>query len=269
MPMFPCLNTSTIQPVPLAEKLRLIAQAGFRHVELWNDEIDLHLKSTGESLADIRKRLDDNGLEVCSIIAAMGWAEAAENDVEAVYAECRRRSEQAAAVGSKWIVASPPMGPISTSLMQQRLIRLEQVAHEFQIRPMLEFLGFTEKYKSVNSVLEVIDHAQLKQTPVVGDIYHLIRGGGQLEDLLKFNPGQLGIFHINDLPADPPFAVQTDHDRVMLGEGLIDLNHAIALLRQIQFEGPVSLELFNKTLWQQDPLMVLKTGYERLTALLA
>ena len=30
MPMFPCLNISTIRPVPLAEKIPLIADAGFR-----------------------------------------------------------------------------------------------------------------------------------------------------------------------------------------------------------------------------------------------
>lgn len=268
MPMFPCLNTSTIQPVPLAEKLRLAAQAGFRHVELWNDEIDRHLRATGETLSDIRKRLDDNGLQVCSVIAAMGWAEVPENDVESLYAECTRRCEQAAAVGSKWIVASPPMGRVPVAQMQSRLLRLEKVAHSFQISPVLEFLGFTEQYKSVSSVLEVIASPELAHTPIVGDIYHLIRGGGRLEDLLQFKPGQLGIFHINDLPAEPPFAVQTDHDRVMLGEGVIDLNLSIALLRQISFNGPVSLELFNKKLWSQDPLTVLKTGFERLATLM-
>lgn len=269
MPMFPCLNTSTIQPVPLAEKLPLIAQAGFHHVELWNDEMDLHLQATGESLADIRRRLNDNGLQVCSIIAAMGWAEVAEADADALFDECARRCEQAAAVGSKWIVASPPMGRVPVAQMQSRLLRLEKIAHSFQIRPVLEFLGFTEQYKNVSSVIEVIASPELAHTPIVGDIYHLIRGGGQLEDLLQFGPGQLGIFHINDLPAEPPFAVQTDHDRVMLGEGLIDLKQSIALLRQIQFEGPVSLELFNKALWLQDPLTVLKTGFERVSKLLA
>ncbi|MCY2933900.1 MAG: sugar phosphate isomerase/epimerase [Planctomycetota bacterium] len=268
MPMFPCLNTSTIQPVPLSEKLKLIAQVGFRHVELWNDEIDLHLKTTGETLQDIHKRLQDHGLQVCSIIAAMGWAEAADSEVESVFDECRRRCEQATEVGSNWIVASPPMGPIEVVRMQERLIRLMKIAESYQIKLVLEFLGFTEKYKSVQSVLDVIHEPSLNHTPIVGDIYHLVRGGGRLEDLLLMKPGQLGIFHINDLPADPPFAVQTDHDRVMLGDGLIDLTRSVALLKQIQFEGPVSLELFNKRLWQQDPLRVLQTGFDRLTALI-
>lgn len=269
MPMYPCLNTSTIQPVALSKKLPLISKAGFRHVELWNDEIDLHLSVTGESILDVRKRIQDNGLTVCSVIAAMGWADAPEQEVDQVFDECRRRCEQAAQVGSNWIVASPPMGHVSVNVMTDRLLRLLEIAEQLQIKPILEFLGFTEQYHSVSSVLEVLQSPALASTPVVADIYHLIRGGGALEDLLKFKPGQLGIFHINDLPAEPDFLVQTDYDRVMLGEGLIDLKHSIGLLNEIQFEGPVSLELFNKQLWQANPADVLSFGFERLSALIA
>jgi 2-keto-myo-inositol isomerase len=77
------------------------------------------------------------------------------------------------------------------------------------------------------------------------------------------------MFHINDLPADPPVHVQTDFDRVMLGEGIVPLDVTIGLLRQVGYDGPVSLELFNETLWKADPADVLKTGYERLSRLLA
>ena len=269
MPMYPCLNTSTIQPVALSKKLPLISKAGFRHVELWNDEIDLHLSVTGESILDVRKRIQDNGLTVCSVIAAMGWAEAPEAEVDQVFDECKRRCDQAAQVGSKWIVASPPMGHVAVNVITDRLVKLLEITEQSHIQPMLEFLGFTEQYHSVGSVLEVLQSPALASTPIVADIYHLIRGGGALEDLLKFKPGQLGIFHINDLPAEPDFLVQTDYDRVMLGEGLIDLKHAIGLLKEIQFEGPVSLELFNKKLWQADPSDVLRFGFERLSALIA
>ena len=58
-------------------------------------------------------------------------------------------------------------------------------------------------------------------------------------------------------------------DRVMLGEGTLDLPHVIGLLKKIGYEGPVSLELFNETLWKTDPALVLRDGFERLHALLA
>jgi sugar phosphate isomerase/epimerase len=55
----------------------------------------------------------------------------------------------------------------------------------------------------------------------------------------------------------------------VLAQGLIDLKHSIGLLNEIQFEGPVSLELFNKQLWQANPADVLSFGFERLSALIA
>jgi len=53
----------------------------------------------------------------------------------------------------------------------------------------------------------------------------------------------------------------------MLGEGQIDLAAEIAVLREIGYEGTVSLELFNKELWAQNPTEVLKVGIERMREL--
>ncbi len=268
MPMFPCLNISTIRPVPLADKLQIIAKAGFRHVELWSDDMDLHLRQTGETVADLRRRIDDEGLTVQSVIAFMGWAEAPAAGLNTVLDECRRRAEQAAAVGSRAIVVSPPMEDLPEDLFAERFALVRQIAIEHGLVPMLEFLGFTQKYKSIDSIIGVSQRYPAGAVPIVADTYHLLRGGGRLEDILKISATELGIFHINDLPASPPVLTQTDFDRVMLGEGIVPLDLTISLLRQIGYNGPVSLELFNEKLWQADPADVLKTGFERLSRLL-
>jgi sugar phosphate isomerase/epimerase len=102
---------------------------------------------------------------------------------------------------------------------------------------------------------------------VVADVFHMIRGGGSVDDLLKLKSAQLANFHINDVPASPDPLTQTDADRVMLGEGIADLPHVIANLRSIGYCGPISLELFNRTLWEQDPAEVVGRGIDRLRAL--
>ena len=53
-----CLNSSTIKPTPILDKIRIAAKAGYEGIELWHDDIDLYLQSGGQ-LADIRKALDD------------------------------------------------------------------------------------------------------------------------------------------------------------------------------------------------------------------
>jgi sugar phosphate isomerase/epimerase len=41
----------------------------------------------------------------------------------------------------------------------------------------------------------------------------------------------------------------------------------IANLRTIGFHGPLSLELFNRDLWSQDPFEVIRKGLDRIRAL--
>ena len=53
----------------------------------------------------------------------------------------------------------------------------------------------------------------------------------------------------------------------MIGEGQIDLAAEIAVLREIGYEGTVSLELFNEELWAKDPSEVLKVGIDRMQEL--
>ncbi len=95
----------------------------------------------------------------------------------------------------------------------------------------------------------------------------MIRGGGSVDDLLTLEGDRLACFHINDVPAEPDPLTQKDEDRVMVGEGIADLPRVIANLRTIGYRGPLSLELFNRKLWEQDPLEVVTRGLERIRAL--
>ncbi len=50
------LNTSTIQPAGLMDKIRVTAAAGYDAIELWIMDVEAHL-AAGKPLADVRKAL--------------------------------------------------------------------------------------------------------------------------------------------------------------------------------------------------------------------
>ncbi|MBX3437950.1 MAG: sugar phosphate isomerase/epimerase, partial [Planctomycetaceae bacterium] len=52
------LNSVTIKPTPVLEKIRIAAEVGYDAIELWHDEIDAFLASGG-SLRDLRNAIDD------------------------------------------------------------------------------------------------------------------------------------------------------------------------------------------------------------------
>ena len=58
-----------------------------------------------------------------------------------------------------------------------------------------------------------------------------------------------------------------DPDRVLPGDGHLDLTRYCQLLKQIGYDGWLSLELFREDLWQQDALSVARLGLERMQAI--
>ena len=98
------------------------------------------------------------------------------------------------------------------------------------------------------------------------DVYHIYKGGSDFIGLGLLNASAVGVFHVNDYPADLPRETITDADRVYPGDGVAPLNSIFQTLREIGFRGMLSLELFNKDYWQQDPLTVARTGLEKTRA---
>ena len=89
-----CLNTSTIRPASLPEKIAIAAEAGYTAVELWSDDLT-QLEKQGRPLSEVKQRLRDAGLKVPSVIALFDWMQSEGADKEAAFGEARRRMEQA------------------------------------------------------------------------------------------------------------------------------------------------------------------------------
>ncbi len=261
-----CLNTSTIKPTPLLEKIRVAGAAGYQAIEPWNDEITAYLNAGGR-YSELRSALADAALRVVSVIALGGWATAEGNAYSAVLDECRRRMDQAAELGSPYIVASPPQAVVALDHAAQRFGELMRLGRGMGVEPSMEFLGFVDGINNVASAWAIASGCGEPGGTVVADVFHMIRGGGSVDDLLLLDGDRIACFHMNDLPAEPAPTTQTDADRVMVGDGIADLPRAIANLRAIGYRGPLSLELFNPSLWQADPRKIVEIGLSRMKSL--
>ncbi len=263
-----CLNTSTIRPTALLDKVRIAGRIGFQAIEPWNDEIDEFVRDGG-SIEALARAISDSGLKVASMIALFGWTEPDPILHRLAIDECKRKMDQAVRLGSPYIVASPPNEVIDLGFAAGRFAELMRIGREIGVTPTMEFLGFVEGVHTLESARAIADGSGESDATVVTDVFHLMRGGGSIDDLLSMPGDQMSIFHINDLPANPPPRVQSDSDRVMLGEGIADLPRVIANLRTIGYRGPLSLELFNERLWAADSEKVCRVGLDRLRELTA
>jgi sugar phosphate isomerase/epimerase len=259
------LNSSTIRPTPILEKVRVAAQAGYEAIELWHDDIESYLGGGG-SLRDLRKALDDRGLAVPTTIYLKGWWDPEAPDYRASMTEVRRRLEQAAALGAAHTIASPPPGKANYALLARQYADLLDLGLSFGVRPAFEYLGFVEDVNSIAKGLRVMRESEHPDATIVLDPFHDYRGGAGHEDIARLRAAQIAVSHFDDAPADPPPHTQHDKDRVMPGEGAIDLKRYVALLKQVGYDRYVSLELFREDLWRRDPLEVAKVGLEKMRA---
>lgn len=260
-----CLNSSTIKPTPILKKIEIAGKVGYDGIELWHDDIDAYL-SEGGQLNDLRKAVDDQGLEVPTTIMLKGWFDTAGQDYEEAMTECRRRMEQSVALRARFAIAGPPHGRVDFAQGARRYRTLLQTGIDLGVRPAMEYLGFAEEVNTIADALRIMDESGHPEATIVLDPFHCFRGGGGMDDIRRLTAERVAISHFNDAPTSPPREQQRDPDRVMPGDGHLDLKHYCDLLREIGYTRHLSLELFRQDLWDQDPEHVARIGLERMRA---
>ncbi len=260
------LNASTIRPTPILEQITIAAEAGYHGIELWHDSIDQFILDGG-SLRDIHNCLQDSGLTVPTTIYLGDWFDAEDSHLPSVFRECDRRMEQAAFLGAPHVIAGPPGGDANIETGAQRYRELLRRGKEIGTLPAMEFLGFVDRINTIEDALEIMTLTGDEASTTVLDPFHIFRGGGSVASIQKLNAKQIAVCHFNDTPNIPPRSKQHDHHRVMPGDGHLDLGAYIHLLRKIHFDGWLSLELFNESLWAKDPRDVAREGLEKMRAI--
>lgn len=266
-----CFNTSTIrgQKLPLAQVIDITATAGWGGIEPWMDEITAHVEGGG-STADLRKRIADAGLAVPSAIGFAEWMIDDPVRRKAGLEHARRDMDLVAQIGGTRI-AAPPIGAHETGGVDpiaaaERYHALCEIGRQAGVVPQVEVWGFSRQLKRLGEAVFVAIESGHPDACVLADPYHIYKGGSPFEGLKLLNGTCLQHVHVNDYPADPPREKIGDEHRVYPGDGVAPLDALFRTLRDVGFTGMLSLELFNKMLYGQDPLEVARTGLAKTRA---
>ena len=264
-----CLNTSTIKPQPLIRKIELAGQAGYDGIELWVNDVYDFIGRGGE-VRDVEKALADNGLIVPSMIAIRQWGDMDGWEYELVKDEARRRFALCARLGASYIVATPPLEKTETEHLPERYRDLLQIGREEGIKPTFEYISFFKSVYRLASAWEIVQKTDDPDCDASSSMpFTTGTATPPMDDLRAIPLEKISHYHIDDAAPGKAPTTQTDPDRVMIGEGQIDLAAEIAVLKEKGYDKTVSLELFNAQLWEQDPLEVISTGLARMKALFA
>lgn len=270
-----CLNTSTVRdngkPRPLEQLIDIAAKAGYTAIEPWVAEIDAYVR-IGNTLKDLKKRISDAGLAVPSAIGFAEWIVEDEPRRRKGLETAKRDMDWVAQLGGQKI-AAPPIGATRTDDVKDGAIDLLVAADRYRdllelgqsmgVIPQIEIWGFSKSLKRLGEAWLVACECGKAGGCILPDVYHLYRGGSDFLGLNLLAPAAIGIFHVNDYPKIDRNRI-TDADRVYPGDGVAPLGTVFKALQTISYSGYLSVELFNKGYWKQDPNLVARTALEKL-----
>jgi sugar phosphate isomerase/epimerase len=264
-----CLNMSTIrgQNRSADEEIDIAARAGYDAIEPWLRKLHEYAASGG-SLKDLRKRIEDNGLTVESAIGFAPWI--VDDDAQRAQGleEAKRDMAVIAQLGGKRIAAPPagvPRGQhVSLTDAAVRYRKLLEIGQEIGVTPQVEMWGANPSIGSVGAAVFVAIESGHPQACFLGDVYHAYKGGSNFEGLKLLSPQALQVFHFNDYPADPPRETIGDEHRVYPGDGIAPLKEILQTFQGVGATPVLSLELFNREYWKQDPLEVARSGLQKM-----
>jgi sugar phosphate isomerase/epimerase len=259
-----CLDTATIRPASLPEKVRIAAEAGFDAIEPWDGELE-EFEAQGGNLKDLGQEIADRGLFVPSVIGLWNALPPTQDAWEASLAATRRRMRMAADIGAEHIQTIPDTVGANYDLqwVANRYRDLIEIGRqEYGIQPAIVFVKFFP-LKTLGEATAVALNANHPQAKIIPDTYHMFISRGGFEGLKLLDGDAIAIFQFADAPAAPGPDDLQDRHRVYPGDGVLPLPQVLSDLKASGFTGCVSLELYNPTYWEQDLHTVAETGLRK------
>lgn len=255
------LNGATLMTTTTPRLLEIAREAGYAGIEARTER----LLGAGDEVRAAATMLRPNEVLTLNGVALTVRADG-QMDRALIEADLLPRLQICHDLGAPYLLAIPPRAPgIETRRAIQGTRDALELARDradrLGVRIAFEFLGFADcPINTPDIATQTVD--RIDGIWLVLDSCHWHASGSQ--SLTSFPVDRLILVHLNDAPDKPPRQIE-DEDRVLPGEGVIQLKAFTAALKGRGCGGPWSLETFNHGYWNEDPQAVARRGLEAIT----
>lgn len=264
--MRPCISQATVLNTPFGEDLEVLAGVGWTSVELWLTKLERFLEAHGPKEA--RARIGDLGLKAEAASFQGGLLTSSGPERQAHWEHFRKRLDLLAELGVETLVVAPDFArePAGDDLARAvaSLTEAAELAARHRVRLALEFQKTARFCSSLDTAAALAAQAGSEALGVCLDLFHYYTGPSKLADLGLLSPSNLAWVQISDL-AGIPRELAKDSDRVLPGDGDFQVGPVLEALRGMGYEGPVSVEVLNPSLWAVAPDRVAQVALQALS----
>ena len=252
--MLPTLAQVCSLPSPFEVDVTEYAAGKCGAIEVWFTKLENYLQS--HSLDDVRRLLSENEITapVASFQGGLLASQGEQRRLAWSLFEQRLELCRELAIATIVIACDVP-GPLDQQTIERVQVSLVQVAHQCGVRGLraaIEFQTSSAFGNNLQTLAAMIGEVASPHLGLCFDAFHYYCGPSKGEDLGYLTSQNLFHVQLCDL-ADVPRELAADGDRILPGDGDIPLAPIIQRLREIDYQGPVSIELMNPQLWQVPP----------------
>jgi 2-keto-myo-inositol isomerase len=248
-------------PASFREDVEAYAAAGCQGMEVWLTKLEQQLETL--PAADLRKLVEEAQIALPAASYQGGLLLSQGEQRRTHFDHFKRRLDLCQYFGIRtMLLVADFVHQIDATAMERAIVSLRQAAQwaaAFDVALALEFRASDTFCSCLDTAIMLTEQAGEPNLGVNLDVFHYYKGPTKLEDLNRLPKHRLSFVQICDV-AGVPRELMTDSDRIFPGDGDFQLLPIIKKLREIGYEGWVSLELWNPTIWQSPPQQVAEFG---------
>jgi sugar phosphate isomerase/epimerase len=234
-----------LSPLSLRDRIQAAAEAGFRGFGVLDCDIDKFLLNS--SLSDLKKILDDNGMEAVELEFLTNWFTTGDEKKASDILK-HKLFTAAEALGAHHIKIATDIsgGAWEKDHWAKELLKLAQEVNSYGTKLAIEFMPFAN-IKDLATGLDLVNTVDHPNVGLMVDMWHIARGGTSLDELAR-----VPLNRIMGVELDDADAVQiedgysdTIHRRRLCGEGDLPVVGLIQTLKKIGWTGPWGVEILS------------------------
>jgi len=179
------------------------------------------------------------------------------------------------AIDMKMLITVPTfdVGPLSISEIKKEAVdRLRYLADKVAphgIRISLEFCGVpTCSINQFGTAYDVVEAVARDNVGITLDTFHFHAMGSKWEDLERADGKKIFAYHLNDCE-DLPIGSMLDDKRLWPGDGCLNHDRTLTILKKIGFDGVCTVEEFRPEYYELSHDENVRTAKEKTVALVS
>lgn len=249
-----CIHTITTRDWRLETTVEKYLERGIRGISVWRNYIE------SKDLRKVRSLFEDNHMHVVSLVRGGFFTGLNQSERDKKVEENKIAIEEAASIGAEMVVlvcgATPGQSlEVSRNQIRDGIEQILPLAENLNIKLAIEPLHpmYADTRSAINTMNQANTMAEYFKSEYVGvavDVYHIWWDENLREEVIRCgSQNNLFAFHLCDW-RNPTRDML--NDRTIMGEGIIQIQEMINLVKEAGFNGYNEVEIFSEQHWLED-----------------